>query len=78
MGHFSSIRIASIPISEASHSISKVLLKSGKDSKCVKINFFFNKLKAFSCSSPHLKSMTFLTISINEEATILKSSTNLL
>jgi hypothetical protein len=44
MGHFSCIKMAPTPIPEASHSISKALLKSGKDSKGVEINFDFNKL----------------------------------
>jgi len=60
MGHFSCIRIAPIPIPKASHSISKALLKSGKDSKGAEVNFDFNKLKTFSCSSSHLKTHDFL------------------
>jgi hypothetical protein len=44
MGHFSCIKTAPILIPEASHSISKALLKSGKDSKGAEINFDFNKL----------------------------------
>ena len=78
MGHFSCIKMATISISEASHSISKALLKSGKDSKGADINFDFNMLKAFSYSSPHLKPTIFFTISVNREAIILKSMTNLL
>jgi len=53
MGRFSCIRTTLIPILEASHSISKVLLKSGKDSNSVEINFDFNKLNALFYSSPH-------------------------
>ena len=78
MDCFSCIRTTPIPIPKASHSISKALLKSGKDSKGAEINFDFNKLKAFSYSSPHLKPTTFLIISVNREAIILKSLTNLL
>jgi len=78
MGHFSCIKTAPIHIPEASHSISKALLKSGADSKGVEINFDFNKLKAFSCSSPHLKLTAFLTIPVNGEAIVLKSLTNIL
>jgi hypothetical protein len=65
MGRFSSIRTAPIHIPEASHVISKALLKSGKDNKCAKINFDFNKLNAFSCSSPYLNPTNFLIISVN-------------
>ena len=68
----------SIPIPKASHSISKALVKSGKDNKGVKINFDFNKLKAFSCSSLHLNPTDFLIISVNGETNVLKSLTNLL
>jgi hypothetical protein len=59
MGHFSCIRTAPISILEASHSISKALLKSGKDSNGAKINFDFNKL-AFSYYSPPLEPYGFL------------------
>jgi hypothetical protein len=78
MNRFSYIRIAPLPIPKASHSISKVLLKSGKDSNGVEINFDFNKLKALSRSSPHLNPTDFLMISVNGEAIVLKSLTNLL
>jgi hypothetical protein len=78
MSRFSCIKTAPIPIHEASHLISKALLKLGKDSEGTEINFDFNKLKAFSCSSPHLKPTAFLTISVNGEAIVLKSLTNLL
>jgi len=72
MGRFSCIRTAPISIPEASHSISKALLKSGKDSNGAKINFDFNKL-AFSYYSPHLNPMDFLMTSVIGEAIILKS-----
>jgi len=78
MGHFSCIRTAPILIPKASHSISKAILKSGKDNKSAKINFDFNKLNAFSCFSPHLNPIDFLIISVNNEANVLKSLTNFL
>jgi U3 small nucleolar RNA-associated protein 14 len=78
MSRFFSIITAQIPIPEASHSISKALLKSGKDTSGAEINFDFNKLNALSCSSPHLNPTDFLMISVNGEAIVLKSLTNLL
>ena len=78
MGCFSYIRTTPIPIPEASYSISKALLKSGEDSNGAEINFDFNKLNAFSCSSPHLNPTNFLLILVNREAIVLKSLTNLL
>jgi hypothetical protein len=78
MGHFSCIRTAPIHIPKASHSISKALLKSGKDSNGAEINFDFNMLNALSYSSPHLNPTNFLMISIIGEAIVLKSLTNLL
>jgi hypothetical protein len=77
MDNFSCIRIPPIPIIEASHSISKALLKLGKDSNSAEIHFNFNKLKALSCSSPHLNPTDFLMILVNGEAIVLKSLTNL-
>jgi hypothetical protein len=78
MGRFSCIRTMSIPIPEASHLISKALLKSGKDNKGAEINFDFNKLNVFSCFSLHLNPTDFLIISVNGETNVLKSLTNLL
>ena len=78
MGHFSCIRIAPIPIPEASHSISKALLKLGNESNGAEINFDFNKLNVLSYSSPHLNPADFLMILVNGEAIVLKSLTNLL
>jgi len=78
MGRSFCIKTALIPILEASHSISKVLLKSGKDSNGAEINFDFNKLKILSCSSPYLNLMDFLMISVNGDAIILESLTNLI
>jgi len=78
MGRFSCIRTAPIPIPEASYSISKALLKSGEESNGAEINLDFNKLNAFSYSSPHLNPTNFLMILVNRKAIVLKSLTNLI
>ena len=68
-------QIAHIPMS---HSISKVLAKFGKASKGVVLNLSLSKLKAFSCSSFHLKPTFFLMHSVNGAAKVEKSLMNLL
>jgi len=64
MRHFFYIKTTSILIHKASHSISKVFVKSGNYINRAKIKFFFNKLNVCSCSLPHLNPTEFLTIQL--------------
>jgi hypothetical protein len=78
MGFFCCYKITLISSFEVSHSISKVFVKLGNDNNGAEINFAFNKLKACTCSLPHLKSIDFLTILVKGATRVLKSLTNLL
>jgi hypothetical protein len=59
MGLQSCINTAPIPISDASHSISKAFVKSSKDKTCAEHNLSLNKLNVDFCSLPHLKPTEF-------------------
>ena len=78
MGCFCCIKTAPILIHESSYSILKVFVKSCKASKMAEINFSFNKLKTFSCSSSHLNPTVFFIILVDGATRGLKSLTNLL
>ena len=67
-----------MPMLEASHSISKVLVKLGSDKMGALVNLSFNVSKAFACSWPHLNTTSFFTISLKGETIVLNSLTNLL
>ena len=71
----SCIKIAPIHILDASHSISKVLVKSGKSKTSTKHKLSFNNLKASLCSLHHLKPIEFFTILVNGVARVFKSLT---
>jgi len=67
-----------MPTFEASHSISKVLVKLGRAKMGALVKFSFKDSKAFCWSSPYLKTTSFFTIAFNGAAIVLKSFTNLL
>jgi len=77
MGLLSCTKTTPIPIPDASHSTSKALVKYGKANTGADQSLSFNKLKALSCSSFHLKPTEFFAISIKGITMVLKSFTNL-
>ncbi|KAK9007095.1 hypothetical protein V6N11_050928 [Hibiscus sabdariffa] len=65
-----------MPIPEASHSSSNVLVKSGKRKIGAEHNLSFKAKKASSCATPHVKPTEFLIISVKGAAIVEKSLTN--
>ena len=67
-----------MPTFEVSHYISNVLVNLGRAKMGALVNFSFKMSKAFCCSSPHLKTASFFTMSLRGAAIVPKSFTNLL
>ena len=67
-----------MPILEASHFISNVLVKLGRAKMGALVNFSFKTSKVFCCFSPYLKTTSFFTISLKGAEIVPKFGTNLL
>ena len=67
-----------MPMLEALHSISNVLIKLGSAKMGVFVNLSFKVSKVISCCLPYLNITSFFTIKLRGVTMILKSFTNLL
>ncbi len=64
-----------MPIPLASHSISKVLVKSGNARRGASVSLFLSSSKAFYCALPHTKVTFFFVNSLRGQAMVEKSFT---
>ena len=78
MGCLPCNNIALMPIPEASHSSSKVFVKSGKARMGASVSSSLGIEKTFSCLSPHKNGTSFFINSLSCEESVEKSGTNLL
>ena len=67
-----------MPMLEASHTTSNVLVKLGSAKMGALVHLSFKVSKAFSYSWPHLNTTSFFTMALRGAAMVLKSFTNLL
>ena len=76
MGLRTYMKTTSIPIPEASHSISKVQLKTSNARIAAEHNLSLKLMNGLSCSALQVNATFFLTTSLRGEAIVLKSLTN--